>query len=111
MASALKQSFAIGNLLAGVVDLGNPHFQSLSSNRSDIVREWSTVLIGCKTDVPLKKKLAWIKPLADDENPGVREVAWMALRNQVIEELDTSIDAPFRGPVAAANPCVVLPAR
>ena len=37
--------------------------------------------------------------MADDENPGVREVAWIALRNRVIGELDTAIDClvPWTG--------------
>ena len=96
---ALKQSLAIGRLLADSISLGDSHFQSLSTHRSDIVREWSAVLIGAKADVPLKKQLAWIKPLADDENPGVREIAWIALRNRVIAELESAIDCliPWTG--------------
>jgi 3-methyladenine DNA glycosylase AlkC len=90
-ASALKQSFAIGNLLAESVELGDPVFHSLTKHRSDIVREWSAVLIGAVEDIPLKKRFAWIKPLADDENPGVREVAWIGLRNRVIADLDNAI--------------------
>lgn len=99
VASALKQSFAIGILLAKSIELGDSSFQGLTKHRSDIVREWSAVLIGSVEDVPLKKRLAWVKPLADDENPGVREVAWIALRNRVIGELDGAIDClvPWTG--------------
>jgi 3-methyladenine DNA glycosylase AlkC len=48
-------------------------------------------VVGLKESVSFQKKLAWIKPFADDPNPGLREVAWFALRNQVIAELDTAI--------------------
>lgn len=88
---ALKQSFAIGTLFAKAISLGDARFKSLTTHPSDIVREWSAVLIGAKEDIPLKKKLAWVKPLADDENSGVREVAWISLRNSVIAELETAI--------------------
>jgi 3-methyladenine DNA glycosylase AlkC len=96
---ALKQSFAIGRLLADSVALGDSSFQRLSTHPSDIVREWSAILIGAIESIPLKRKLAWIKPLADDENPGVREVAWISLRNQVIAELDDAINClvPWTG--------------
>ncbi len=98
-ASALKQSFAIGTLLAESIELGDASFQSLTKHGSDIVREWSAVLIGVVDNVPLKKRLAWIKPLADDENPGVREIAWISLRNRVIGDLETAIDClvPWTG--------------
>ncbi len=88
---ALKQSFAIGTQLAESIALGDPNYHRLTTHRSDIVREWSAVLIGATANVPLKRKLAWVKPLADDENAGVREIAWISLRNQVIAELDTAI--------------------
>ncbi len=99
IASALKQSFSIGGLLAGSIELGDSSFQGLSRHRSDIVREWSAVFVGSVEGIPLKKRLAWVKPLADDDNPGVREVAWIALRNRVISELDTAIDClvPWTG--------------
>jgi len=88
---ALKQSFAIGTLFAESISLGDSSFKSLTTHCSDVVREWSAVLIGAKIDVPLKKKLAWVKPLADDENSGVREVAWISLRGSIIAELETAI--------------------
>ncbi len=98
-ASALKQSFAIGRLLSESLELGDSAFQALTKHRSDIVREWVAVLIGAVEHVPLKKRLAWIKPLADDENQGVREVAWIALRTRVIDELENAIDClvPWTG--------------
>jgi len=98
-ASALKQSFAIGRLLANSIAIGDPSFQQLSTHPSDVVREWSAVLIGAIESVPLKRKLAWMKPLADDENPGVREVAWIALRQQVIADLEMAIEClvPWTG--------------
>jgi 3-methyladenine DNA glycosylase AlkC len=99
VAAALKQSFAIGNVLAESVELGDLAFQGLAKHRSDVVREWAAVLIGVVDHVPLKKRLAWMKPLADDEHSGVREVAWISLRNRVIGELDSAIDClvPWTG--------------
>jgi 3-methyladenine DNA glycosylase AlkC len=89
--SALKQSKIIGRLLASELKLGGTHYQILANHSSDVVREWTAFVVANKTDIPFKRKLAWIKHQADDLNPGVREVAWIALRDQVIAELESAI--------------------
>lgn len=98
-ASALKQSLAIGTLLAQSTSLGDPVFHSMTVHPSDIVRECSAALIGAKEGISLKKRFSWVKQLADDENPGVREIAWIAVRNRVIAELDVAIECliPWTG--------------
>ena len=90
-AKALKLSLAIGTLLADYITLGDPCFQRLNTHCSDVVREWTAVLIGATNSISFQKRLAWVKPLADDENAGVREVAWIALRNCVKADLETAI--------------------
>jgi 3-methyladenine DNA glycosylase AlkC len=97
--SALKQSKIVGALLCDKLKPGDRNYTLLSTHPSDIVRECTAFVIGRKTDLPFKRKLAWIKLHADDPNPGVREVAWFALRDQVIAELDLAIDCliPFTG--------------
>lgn len=97
--SALKQSKIIGSILSSTVKLGDEIYRQLSTHPSDIVREWTAFIVGAKQEITFKKKLAWIKLHADDPNPGVREVAWFALRDQVIDELETAIDSlvPYTG--------------
>lgn len=59
---------------------------------SDSVRGWACYAIGSIEGLPLKKRLALIKPLADDPNSGVREWAWIGLRPRIAEALDESFD-------------------
>jgi 3-methyladenine DNA glycosylase AlkC len=89
--SALRQSFAIGRTLARHIRHQDPRFASLTQHPSDIVREWSAVMVGAWTDMPFKKRLPWIKPMADDENAGLRELAWMAMRHHLANDLGTAI--------------------
>jgi 3-methyladenine DNA glycosylase AlkC len=98
-ASALKQSKIVGNLLASHVTLGGSHYQILLTHSSDVVREWTAFIVANQNSVAFKRKLAWIKSQADDLHPGVREVAWIAMRDQVIEQLELAIDCliPWTG--------------
>jgi 3-methyladenine DNA glycosylase AlkC len=55
----------------------------LMSHRSDIVRSWAALMIGNDERLTFDTKLKQIRLLAADENMGVREMAWMAIRNDV----------------------------
>ncbi len=66
-------------------------FKLLSTHRSDTVRGVSCYLLGLQ-QIPLHRKLEYIRPLADDLNSGVREWAWIALRPSLIEELDAGLE-------------------
>jgi 3-methyladenine DNA glycosylase AlkC len=62
----------------------------MTAHTSDIVREWSAIIVGFSS-LTFPKKLAWIKPLADDANSGLREIAWLALRADVLRDPLVSI--------------------
>lgn len=98
-ASALKQSKIVGGLLAPQVVPGGSLYQILSAHSSDVVREWTAFIVANQTNIAFKKKLAWIKSQADDLNSGVREIAWLAMRDQVIGQLELAIDCliPWTG--------------
>lgn len=68
-----------------------PDFQFMVTHPSDIVKEWACYIIGFHPKDKLDSKLELIYPMANDPNPGLREIAWFALRDQVAEELDTAI--------------------
>jgi len=84
--SALKQSFAIGRWFAEQIKIGDDAWRFLSTHESDIVREWAAIVIGIAEDISFARKLAWMKTFADDENSGLREIAWLALRADVIRD-------------------------
>jgi 3-methyladenine DNA glycosylase AlkC len=62
-------------------------FQNLASHRSDTIRSLACVLLGMQ-DFAFAEKLALIKTLANDDNPGVREWAWMGLRDNLVVHLN-----------------------
>ena len=84
--SALKQSFAIGRWLAERCVVGDDCWRQLSTHESDIVREWSAIVVGLSPKMTFARKLAWMKPLADDDHSGLREIAWLALRADVAND-------------------------
>lgn len=84
--SGLKQSFAIGFWLSSRIKIGDEAWRFLASHSNHIVREWAAILVGLADSFTFARKLAWMKPFADDEHPGLRETAWMALRADVVRE-------------------------
>ncbi len=58
---------------------------------SDTLRGIAPFVVRAAPSLPIKSRLALVKPFADDSHFGVRECAWLALRDQIIEELPLSL--------------------
>ncbi len=65
-------------------------FDTLRIHKSDSIRALACYILG-EQKLSFTEKLNLIKPLADDPNSGVREWAWMVLRNDFTQELTRSI--------------------
>ncbi len=63
----------------------------LSAHVSDSVRCWACYMIGTDPELSILQKLHAIQPFAADAHFGVREIAWMAVRNEVSLHLNESI--------------------
>ncbi len=63
----------------------------LSSHPSDMVRCWVVYWIGVSTFASLEQKLKEIKRFAVDEHFGVREIAWLAVRPDISDQLEHSL--------------------
>jgi len=63
----------------------------LSAHTADSVRCWACYMIGLDADLDIQQKLNAIQPFAADPHFGVREIAWMAVRNEVSMHLNESI--------------------
>jgi 3-methyladenine DNA glycosylase AlkC len=59
---------------------------------SDTVRGWAAYGLACAS-MPFAKKLNSIKPLAADPHFGVREWAWLAMREHIIVNLPVALSA------------------
>jgi 3-methyladenine DNA glycosylase AlkC len=58
---------------------------------SDTVRGWVCYAIAHEAGLSLTQRLTLIQPFADDTHFGVREWAWLAVRPQLLEQVETSI--------------------
>jgi 3-methyladenine DNA glycosylase AlkC len=66
-------------------------FALLTNHPSDSVRCWAAYFAGHDPTTTLEEKLTAIRPLAADTHFGVREVAWLAVRTALAEELDATL--------------------
>lgn len=84
--SALQLSKQIAQQLSCVFLPSDSRWKLLEKHASDVVREWAALIVGQWESMPFPRRLGWIKPFADDANPGTREIAWMALRHHVAND-------------------------
>ncbi|WP_179223753.1 DNA alkylation repair protein [Paenibacillus tyrfis] len=67
-------------------------FHALACHRSDSVRCWAAYMIGLDERLTITQKLTGIRPFAADSHFGVREMAWMAVRESISNELLQALD-------------------
>lgn len=58
--------------------------ETLHGHPADTVRGWACYRVAAEKDATLSTKLERMRPLADDPHFGVREWAWLALRQDII---------------------------
>jgi hypothetical protein len=63
---------------------------ALATHPSDVARSWATQWIAFST-LPLATKLQTVRRFAVDRHFGVREMAWMAVRDDVIGAVDEAV--------------------
>lgn len=76
--------------LAGEIlyqEFGTDCLNSMMQHASDQVRGWGASLVKHIPDISFDKRLKMIKPIIDDTNPGVREVAWIMMRPHLANDL------------------------
>lgn len=65
----------------------------LASHPSDLVRNWGAATAGEFSYPSWQARLTAIKPFADDAHFGVREIAWMAIRPSVSDDLEAALES------------------
>lgn len=66
-------------------------FTQLKTHNSDLVRCWATYFIGFNATMSIEQKLEAIKYFAADTHFGVREICWLAVRADIILNLEASL--------------------
>jgi 3-methyladenine DNA glycosylase AlkC len=84
---------AIGNGLLEQTTLHKDKdlFSLMAKHTSDSIRCWSTYFIGNNTTLTVVEMLKGIQAFAADTHFGVREIAWMAVRPSIAQNLTESI--------------------
>lgn len=62
----------------------------LHAHTSDMLRCWAAIMVGLNTQ-NITLQLKAILPFAIDEHFGVREISWMAIRDQLMVEFDEAL--------------------
>ncbi len=70
----------------------DPIFDKLSSHLADSIRCYAPYLKSLNPNLSISEKLNQSKKLITDNHFGVREVVWMALRPEIEEDLEKSIE-------------------
>jgi 3-methyladenine DNA glycosylase AlkC len=65
--------------------------ERFATHASDTVRGWAAYTLAINRPKSTAELLKRIRPFADDAHFGVREWAWLAVRPQLVEQLDESI--------------------
>ncbi|WP_342498878.1 DNA alkylation repair protein [Bacillus sp. FSL R5-0820] len=94
--SGMKAIRLIGQLLDEVLQKENGEKQAevlhaFTHHISDSVRCWAAYMNKHRLST-LEEKLAYIQPFAADHHFGVREIAWMSVRESLTDQLDQSIE-------------------
>jgi len=66
-------------------------FGLLKNHKSDSVRCWATYFIQNNQKMTISDKISAIRDFAGDKHFGVREISWMAVRQDIIENLEESL--------------------
>lgn len=92
----MKAIRLIGHLLDEMLRKENEEkrvevIQACSCHISDSARCWAAYM-NKQHSSSLEEKLAYIQPFAADHHFGVREIAWMSVRESLSQQLDQSIE-------------------
>jgi 3-methyladenine DNA glycosylase AlkC len=84
-----KRMAAAGRALA--TECGAESFDRFASHPSDTVRGWAAYQLAATNGLTQPQRLDRMRPLADDPHFGVREWAWIALRDAVAADVPAAI--------------------
>jgi 3-methyladenine DNA glycosylase AlkC len=71
--------------------LGTAAIARFKAHPSDTVRGWACFMVGAQSGLTTRERLAAIRDFADDPHFGVREWAWMAVRESLAADLAQSM--------------------
>lgn len=89
--NTINEAIGVGLLRESSRNNDKDFLRQISSHISDTVRCWATYTVGRNWNLTISQKLDQLKPFAADTHFGVREIAWMAVRPHLTEQITESI--------------------
>jgi 3-methyladenine DNA glycosylase AlkC len=89
--NTVNEAIGTGILVQSYLNDDTEIFKLMAKHPSDTVRCWATYIIGKNDLFNLSKTLKHIQAFAADTHFGVREIAWLATRAKIANNLDESI--------------------
>lgn len=87
----INETIGVGLYEQTVIYNDSDFLPTISKNKSDLVRSWATILVGRDSTLSIEQTLKSIRPFAADRHFNVRECAWSAIRQNIIQNLNESI--------------------
>lgn len=92
--STMKCVAALGHYLFNYAvqnDILEELYLKLSSHQSDSIRCYACYLVALQSEKNIEERLTQSRNLIADSHFGVREIIWMALRPQIVSEIDDAL--------------------
>ncbi len=64
----------------------------LANHVSDLARQWAALAAGLRQGLTLEERLQLVRPFASDHHFGVREIAWISVRNAVSTDVVQALE-------------------
>ena len=87
----MRRHWAIAAALQEAIAQDQAAADKLSGHPSDIARQWAALMVGLRAEDSLVSRLQRIRPFAADPHFGVREFAWMAVRDAVAADVPQAL--------------------
>ncbi|MBJ2125768.1 DNA alkylation repair protein [Flavobacterium sp. IB48] len=90
--NTINETIGTGILTESILNNDSNIISTISSHKSDLVRCWSAYTIGKKSELTIEEVLEQIQFLAADKHFGVREISWLAIRSNILNNLEKSLE-------------------
>lgn len=88
----MQRHWAIAKALLTVIGNSEEFERRLANHISDLARQWAALIVGLRPGIDLSDRLLMARPYAADTHFGVREMAWLAVRNPVADEVPLALE-------------------
>ena len=90
--NTINEAIGIGLLEQTTTHKDSDFLLTIAAHQSDVVRCWGAFTIGKNSSLNIKQKFQKLQAFAADKHFGVREISWLAVRHEIIQHLEESLE-------------------